>query len=425
MPRLWRRLRRIRRSNLVVTALLITALVLMVVVDFDSEAEVFEPPEAVSRSPETPMVIPAGEPIVGGFSGPFTGPLAALAGIQADAAVTGVLRWKELNGDLIHGHRVDLVGEDDGGTERDVAVVAANLLLARPRLVGILGPTFSASVVATIDIYSDAGVIMISGSASRTDLTLTQAEPSFFFRTAFTNALECPRQAEILIERLGTGTAFIIDDREAYGIDLAQSAVAPLRAAGWEIVRESVPQGTVDFSETIARIRSAGADAVIYEGFNPDGALLLGQLRDSDYTGTFVAGDGVVSQTGFLDVLGARAEGAILTGCPDTLRGDFLRIWREASGGVAVPAIPFLGSTADAAFLLIDAVARVAEPQPDGSLLIHPLKLRDAIAATVTVGWASGRAIAFDQHGDRLGSGAEAGLVSCEVRDGAFVEIAS
>ena len=179
MPRVWRRLRRIRRSNFVVTTLLITALVLMVVVNFDSEAEVFEPPEAVSRSPETPMVIPAGEPIVLGFSGPLTGPAARLTGILANTAIAGALRWKELNGDLIHGHRVDLVGEDDGGTEEDVAVVAANLLLARPRLVGIVGPIFSATVVATIDIYADAGVIIISGSASRTDLTLTQSEPGF------------------------------------------------------------------------------------------------------------------------------------------------------------------------------------------------------------------------------------------------------
>ena len=156
-----------------------------------------------------------------GFSGPLSGPLATLGGAEANAAIVGVLRWKELNGDLIRGHRVDLVGEDDGGTEQDVAVVAARLLLARPRLVGIVGPAFSATAVDTLDIYSDAGVIMISGSASRTDLTLTQAEPGFFFRTAFANAVEGPRQAEILIERLATGTAFIIDDREAYGIDLA------------------------------------------------------------------------------------------------------------------------------------------------------------------------------------------------------------
>lgn len=345
---------------------------------------------------------------------------AATDGLRGAAA----LRQAQLLDGLIHGHRVDLVGEDDGGTEQDVAVVAANLLLARPRLVAIVGPVFSATAVATIDIYSAAGVIMISGSASRTDLTLTQSEPGFFFRTAFTNAVEGPRQAEILIERLATGTAFIIDDREAYGIDLAQSAVAPLREAGWEVVRESVPQGTVDFSELVGRIVAADPAAVVFEGFNPEGALLLRQLRDGGYGGLFLAGDGVVSQSGFIGVLGDVAEGAILTGCPDTLGADFLRLWQSGGSG-AVPSIPFLGSTADAAFLLIDAVARVAEPQPDGSLLIHPLKLRDAIAATQTVGWASGRQIAFDQHGDRVGSGADAGLVSCEVRDGAFVEIAS
>ena len=179
----------------------------------------------------------------------------------------------------------------------------------------------------------------------------------------------------------------------------------------------------MDFSDLVGRIVAADPDAVVFEGFNPEGALLLRQLRDGGYGGLFVAGGGVVSQSSFIDVLGDVAEGAILTGCPDTLTGDFLRLW-QAGGGDTVPPISFLGSTADAAFLLIAAVASVAEPQPDGFILIHPLKLRDEIAATQTVGWASGRQIAFDQHGARVGTGADAGLVSCEVRDGAFVEIA-
>lgn len=404
-----------------VTAILIVVVVLMQVLNFESDAEVFEAPQAVARFQDTPIVIAAGAPILLGYAGPLSGPLADQT---PNIAITGVLRWKELNGDLIQGHAVDLVGEDDGGTVDDVAVVAANLLIARPGLVGIVGPTFSTAAGATIEIYAAAGIVMISGSATRRDLTLTQSQPPFFFRTAFTNAIQGARQAEILIDRIGTGGAFIIDDGEAYGIDLAQSAVVSLSDAGWTIERVSVPQGTVDFSNLIEQIRAVAPDAVIFEGFNPDGALLLRQLRDGGYTNLFVAGQGVVSQTGFLDVLGARAEGAILTGCPDALSDDFLRLWREGGGG-ATPIIPLVGNNADAAFVLIDAVARVADPQPDGSLVIDPRALRDAVAGTNLVGWASGQPIAFDSQGDRVGQGAAAGLVACEVRNGAFVEIGS
>jgi branched-chain amino acid transport system substrate-binding protein len=421
MPQIWRRLRRLRRSNVIASTAVIVLLVLMGALNFESEAEVFEAPPAVARFPDTPIVIAAGDPIVIGYAGPLSGPL---ADETPGVAISGVLRWKELNGDLIDGHAVELVGEDDGGTVGDVAVVAANLLIARPGLVGVIGPVFSSAAAATIDIYAAAGVVMISGSATRRDLTLSQPQPPFFFRTAFTNAIQGARQAEILIERITTGSVFIIDDGEAYGIDLAQSAVVGLRDAGWTIDRASVPQGTVNFTNLIEQIRAAAPDAVIFEGFNPDGALLLGQLRDGGYTELFVAGDGVVSRTGFLDVLGVRAEGAILTGCPETLSDEFGRIRREAGGG-SPPEISLVGNTADAAYILIDAVARVAEPQPDGSLIIDPRALRDAVAETNTVGWASGHSIAFDSQGDRIGQGAEAGLVACEVRNGAFAEIGS
>ena len=236
------------------------------------------------------------------------------------------------NGDLIHGHAVELVGEDDGGTIDDIAVVAANLLIDRPGLVGIVGPAFSSAADATIDLYAAAGIVMISGSATRRDLTLNQSQPGFFFRTAFTNTIQGARQAEILIDRITTGSAVIIDDGEDYGIDLARKRVTGLRDAGWTTLRITVPQGTVDFSAVIERIQAAAPDAVIFEGFNPDGALLLGQLRESGYGEMFVTGDGVVSQSGFLDVLGADAEGAILTGCPEQLSDEFVEIWEDTSG---------------------------------------------------------------------------------------------
>ena len=51
MPRFWRRLRCIRRSNLVVTTILIVLLVLFQVLGSQSEAEIFSAPETVDRSP--------------------------------------------------------------------------------------------------------------------------------------------------------------------------------------------------------------------------------------------------------------------------------------------------------------------------------------------------------------------------------------
>ncbi len=298
------------------------------------------------------------------------------------------------------------------------------MLIERPRLVGVVGPAFSGAAAAAIDTFAAAGVVTISGSATRTDLTLSQAQPSFFFRTAFTNAAEGPLQAQILVDRLGVGNAFIIDQAEPFSIDLAISAQSELLISGWTAVRSAVAPGTVDFTSLIATILEIAPDAVVFEGFNPDGALLLGQLRDAGYAGVFLGGDALVSQAAFIDVLGGDAEGAIFTGCAVALSDDFTRIW-SATGAPTLPQISLTGNTADAAFLLIDAVAEVAEPLPDGSLRIDPIRLRDAIAAVETIGWATGQSIAFDRNGDRMGQGTETGLVACEVRNGAFVELTS
>ena len=137
-----------------------------------------------------PIVVPAGKPIVIGISAPLTG-LDAGVGIEdRDAMLAAIGRWKAAHGDLIKGHAVDVRAEDDGCTEPDIAAQAAQRLLRAEGLVGVLGPNCSAGARAAIPIYEKAGIVAISGSATRTDLTTTQPEGGFFFRTAYRNDLQ-------------------------------------------------------------------------------------------------------------------------------------------------------------------------------------------------------------------------------------------
>ena len=142
----------------------------------------------VSRDPRTPIVVPAGEPIIIGVSVALTGPTASLGLESRDAVIVGIERWKAANGDQIRGHDIEVYAEDDGCFEADVTAFAAGRLLQQQGLVGVIGPMCSDGARAAIPIYAEAGIVMVSGSATRTDLTLTQPEPKFFFRTAYTNA---------------------------------------------------------------------------------------------------------------------------------------------------------------------------------------------------------------------------------------------
>ena len=129
------------------------------------------------------IVVPAGGPLVLGVSEALTGSEAP-AGIEdRDAVVTSVVRWKAKNGKQIKGHEIEVRAEDDGCTEDQITVQAAQRLLRVPGLVGVLGPGCSAGAKAAIPLYAQAGIVAISGSATQSDLTTTQPAGRFFFRT--------------------------------------------------------------------------------------------------------------------------------------------------------------------------------------------------------------------------------------------------
>jgi branched-chain amino acid transport system substrate-binding protein len=370
----------------------------------------------IDRSPDTPIVIPADVPIMIGVSVPLTGP-DKTGGIEdLNSVIVGVERWKKENGNTIGGHEIEIRAEDDGCAEPDVTEEAAKQLLRREGLVGVIGPDCSAGAAAVISTYANAGIVMISGSATRTDLTLIQLEPKFFFRTAYTNAGEGALQARYVTARLDAATAYVIDDSEIYGEGLANAAQDALAATGHTVTRESVARGTVDFSDLASRIATDNPDVVIFEGFNPEGALLYRQLRDAGYDGPFIGSDGTAVVSDFIEPLGEVAEGAVFAGCSLTLPEEFVDDYVDIVG--SEPTTPFTAQYADAATILLDAVAEVAVEQADGSLVIEPLELRDAVSTPKLLAGLSG-AIAFDENGDRLAE--SSGLAMCEVEGGEFV----
>jgi branched-chain amino acid transport system substrate-binding protein len=370
----------------------------------------------IQRDPQTPIVILAGEPVIIGLSASLTGPTEMQGTESRDAALVGVARWKEANGDQINGHDIEVQAADDGCFAADITALAAERLLGVEGLVGVVGPMCSDGAAAVIPTYAEAGIVMISGSATRTDLTLNQPESGFFFRTAYTNAGEGALQGRYVIAQLDADTAYVIGDSEAYGEDLADAAEEALDASGHAVTRESIVEGTVDFSELASRIAGDKPDVVIFEGFNPEGALLYRQLRDAGYSGPFIGSDGTLSAPDFIEPLGDVAEGAIFAGCSLELQEEFLADYVDIIGSEPVTAFP--AQYADAATILLDAVAEVAEEQADGSLVIDPLELRDAVSTPKLLAGLSG-AIAFDENGDRLDQ--SAGLAMCRVENGRFV----
>lgn len=402
------------------TKILVMALVLTIaMVPVSCAEEQYIPGDIVGiRDPQTPIVVPAGKPIIIGVSTALTGPVESRGMERRDAVVVGLELWQAANGDLIGGHDIMVYAEDDGAYEGDIAEYAAERLIKKEGLVGVIGPQASAGSDAAIPVFADAGVVAISGTATATYLTLTQPEPKFFFRTAYTNAVQGELQARYLISELDASTIWIIDDGESYGMDLADAAQDALEESGRQVTRQSIVTGTVDFSGLTQQIAAADPDAVIFAGFNPEGALFCRQLRDAGYTGTYVSGDAVASTRNFIIPLGEQAEGAVFTGCMPTLPEDYIADYVRINGHE--PDTAFAAHVSDAAYILLDAVKKVATEQGDGSLVIDPLELRDAVSNPNLLVGISG-IIAFDENGDRVGSSADIGLYIGKVENGEFV----
>jgi len=395
----------------------------------------------VRPSAQAPIVVPAGEPIIVGVSEPLTGPDAAEGAEDRDAAIVGVERWKGRNGKQIKGHKIEVRAEDDGCTEADITAQAAERLLRSPGLVGVIGPSCSAGAQAAIPIYAQAGIVVISGSVTQTALTTSQPEGRFFFRTAYRNDLEGTLAGLFASVAIQVKKAYLIDDGELYGQDLADAAQRAMRDNGLTVTRESVRRGTVDFSQFSEKIAAENPDLVGFAGFNPEAALLYRQLRDAGYKGIFGSVDAAASVPGFVEPVGPAAEGVFFAGCSLTLPQDFVADFQDIHGHEP-EASAFVAQYTDAVTILLDAVAQVAVEQADGSLTIDPAALRDAVRATSLEDGLSG-SFAFDENGDRvphtgdilsqvvdeaLTSGnidifVDLGLVPCQVQDGKLVNL--
>ena len=385
--------------------------------------------QPVRSDASSSIVVPAGKPIVLGVSEALTGSEAP-AGIEdRDAVVTSVVRWKAKNGKQIKGHEIEVRAEDDGCTEDQITVQAAQRLLRVPGLVGVLGPGCSAGANAAIPMYEQAGIVAISGSATQSDLAATQPAGRFFFRTSYRNELQGEVTGEFVAVTLKATTAYLIDDGESYGQDLVEAAQRAMESRGVVVTRESVRRGDVGFSKLAEGITRVNPGFVGFGGFNPEAVLLYRQLRDAGYRGPFGAGDAAASVLTFVDPVGAEAaEGVYFVGCspslPDDFRADFKKIH-----GSEPQASAFTAQYADATTILLDAVAEVAEEQSDGSLLVDPVQLRDAVRATIRMDGVSGH-IRFDDYGDRTSSASDLteqagdlGLAACQVQGGKLVQL--
>jgi ABC-type branched-subunit amino acid transport system substrate-binding protein len=153
------------------------------------------------------------------------------------------------------------------------AVTGAQAITPSANILGVVGPAGSQEVVATAPVFKGGGLTFISGSATRTSLTIggTPVARGYFFRTVPPDAQQSTDVVNYMTSKLKVSRVFIIDEQNAYSAGLADEVGAKLKAKNVTVTRESVNNQTQpDYSSLIAKIPSnTSVGSNVYDSFFP------------------------------------------------------------------------------------------------------------------------------------------------------------
>ena len=257
-----------------------------------------------------------------GFAGPLSGGASFLGKDQSNWVKLFIKRWnahKKVPGvpKSLHRVKLNLAIEGDSQLNPQVAATIARQMVANKKILGMVGFAGSNENLGGGPVLDAANLAYVSGSATRDNLATGgpgQKKLKDFFRVVPINSQQANAGAAYIVPKLNlkkSSKIMIVDDGEAYGIDIANAATKAFKAKGiTKIDRESVketdqnPGGAAGFAADIAPVAlkavATGVKLVYAPSQDaPDSQTFAQQLKTDGYHGGFMATDGSVSPQQF------------------------------------------------------------------------------------------------------------------------------
>jgi branched-chain amino acid transport system substrate-binding protein len=323
-----------------------------------------------------------------GHAAPLTGAIAHL-GKDNENGVRLAIDEINAKGLSIGGETVafEMLSEDDEGKENKGPIIAQKF--ADAKVAGVVGHLNSGVTIPASAVYNQAGIPMISGSA--TNPKLTEQGFKVAFRTVGRDDQQGPAVASYLVSERKPKSVAVIDDATAYGEGLANEVEKTLKASGVKVLpREKGTQETRDWKAILTKLKGKGPDAIFYGGMDSGAGPLLKQGRELGLKAVFAFGDGACTDK-MKELAGTASEGLICSqaGIPvQAASKAFLDAYKKKFNSDPLIYAPF---TYDATNLLVAAMQSANS--------VDPAKYLPALAAIKHEG-ASGH-IEFDAKGDR------------------------
>jgi branched-chain amino acid transport system substrate-binding protein len=280
-----------------------------------------------------------------------------------------------------------LLAEDDQADPKVGTTVAQKLVDAK--VAGVVGHLNSGTTIPASAIYNQAGIPMISGSA--TNPKLTEQGFKVTFRVVGRDDQQGPAIASYLNTNKKPKLVAVIDDATAYGEGIANEVEKTLKAANVKVLpREKGTDKTTDWKAVLTKLRGRNPDAVFYGGMDATGGPLLKQGRELGLKAVFSFGDGACTDK-MKELAGDAADGLLCSQAgipPQAADKKFLDAFKKKFNVDPILYAPF---TYDGANLLIEAMKKADSAEP--------AKYLPELAKISYMG-ASGK-IEFDQKGDR------------------------
>jgi len=323
-----------------------------------------------------------------GHAAPLTGGIAHLG---KDNEYGAKLAIDEANakGTTIGGEKIvfEMLSEDDEGKPDKGPIIAQKFVDAK--VAGVVGHLNSGVTIPASAVYNQAGIPMISGSA--TNPKLTEQGFNNVFRTVGRDDQQGPAIASYLNAQYKPKTVAVIDDATSYGEGLANEVEKTLKAAGIVVLpREKGTDKTTDWKAILTKLKGKKPDAVFYGGMDLGAGPLMRQGRELGIKAVFAFGDGACTDK-MKELAGDASEGMICSqaGIPvQAASKEFLTAFKAKFKADPLIYAPF---TYDAANLIITAMQKADS--------VDPAKYLPELAKLSFQG-ASGN-IEFDQRGDR------------------------
>ncbi len=321
-----------------------------------------EEPQKAAEAPKA--AAPAAEETVTvkiGHAGPLTGGIAHLGKDNENGARLAVEQANEkkikIGGKTV---KFELMAEDDQADPKLGPTIAQKF--ADAKVAGVVGHLNSGVTIPASAVYNQAGIPMISGSATNPQLT----EQGFknIFRVVGRDDQQGPAIAQYL-ESMKVKKVAVVDDATAYGEGLANEVEKTLKAAGVKIVaREKTNDKATDFKAILTKMKGKGPDAVFYGGMDATGGPMLKQARELGIKAVFSFGDGACTEK-MKELAGDQAaQGFICSqaGLPvQAASKSFLDAYKAKYNVDPIIYAPF---TYDAANLLIAAMQKADSADP-------------------------------------------------------------